>query len=88
MTQAGLIQKVVSDFGAAIKAKLSNPSTTSRPEDQLRAPLVALFASVAESIGQPSDTTVLVGEMSLVDLKTRPDYSVTVAKAVGLIIRP
>ena len=86
MTPDQRLQQAVSIFGAATKAKLSNPSTTGQPEDQLRAPLETLFAALAEVIGQQPGTTILVGETSLADLKTRPDYSVTVAKAlVGFI---
>jgi hypothetical protein len=49
-----------------------------------------LFAEISQILGQAAGTTVLVGETSLSDLKTRPDFSVTVgvgqAKAlVGFI---
>lgn len=42
MTQAGGLQKAVGSFGAAAKAKLNQGG---QPEDQLRAPLEALFAA-------------------------------------------
>lgn len=74
MTQAAQLANAVSSFGAATKAKLSNPSSVGQPEDQLRAPLETLFAALAQALGQPAGTTVLVGETSLADLKTRPDF--------------
>lgn len=85
MTQAGRVEKAVGEFGAAAKAKLTNPASTGQPEDQLRAPLEALFqALAAEAI--PVSKMTMVGEASLADLKTRPDYAVTVDKAlVGFI---
>ncbi len=86
MTQAATLAKAVSEFGASAKSKLSNIAASGQPEDQLRGPLETLFAGLAECLGQPSGMTVLVGETSLADLKTRPDYSVTVANAlVGFI---
>lgn len=85
MTQADRIKKAVGDFGAAAKAKLANPAASGQPEDQLRAPLETLFAALAaEAI--PAAAVHLVGEASLADLKTRPDYAVTANKAlIGFI---
>lgn len=85
MTQADRVEKAVSDFGAAAKAKLTNPASIGQPEDQLRAPLEALFAALArEAI--PVSTMTMVGEASLADLRTRPDYAVTVNNAlIGFI---
>jgi hypothetical protein len=81
MTQAERVQKAVGDFGAAARAKLINSASTGQPEDQLRAPLEALFkALAAEAI--PVSIMTMVGEASLADLKARPDYSVTVDKAL------
>ncbi len=87
MTQDERVQAAVSKFGAAAKVKLANPAATGQPEDQLRGPLETLFAALAEAAGQPAGATVLVGETSLADLKTRPDYSVTsgAGKAKALI---
>lgn len=76
------LREAVAKFGAAAKAKLSNPAVTGEPEDQLRAPLESLFSDLAALCGLSSGTLTLVGETSLADLKTRPDYSVTVGNAL------
>ena len=76
----------VSRFGASATAKLSNPVAEGQPEDQLRGPLEALIADFAALLGFSEGAVVTVGESSLSDLKTRPDYAVTVANAlVGFI---
>jgi hypothetical protein len=67
----------VAKFGATAKSKLRNPAVTGQPEDQLRAPLETLIADLCVVIGAAADGTVTVGETSLADLMTRPDYSVT-----------
>ncbi len=72
-----LLAQAMSRFGAAAKAKLANPVATGQPEDQLRAPLEALIKDIAPLIGLAARDAVMVGETSLSDLKTRPDYSVT-----------
>ena len=78
--------EAVSRFGAAAKAKLDNPVATGQPEDQLRAPLEALVAEIGTLIGLAARESVLVGESSLADLMTRPDYAVTRKNAlIGFI---
>lgn len=85
MPQADPLQQAVSAFGAAAKAKLANIAATGQPEDQLRGPLETLIPALAKAAGHVA-LPVLVGETSLADLKTRPDYSVTVAGSlVGFI---
>jgi hypothetical protein len=80
------VATAVSDFGASAKAKLSNPAISGAPEDQLRGPLETLFHDLAEIIGLPAKAIDLVGETTLSDIKTRPDYAVTSSKAlVGFI---
>jgi hypothetical protein len=80
------LASVVSAFGAAAKAKLANPVVSGEPEDQLRAPLEHLLTDLAELCGIARDAITLVGESSLADLKTRPDYAVAVRGAlVGFI---
>ncbi len=80
------LRTAVSTFGAEAKAKLANPAATGEPEDQLRAPLERLLASLAELSGLPRNVVAAVGESSVRDLKTRPDYAVTVRNAlVGFI---
>ncbi len=82
----GNVAGVVSAFGLAAKAKLSNPAITGAPEDQLRAPLDALIRGLAQIGGLPPGGVALVGETSLSDIKTRPDFAVIVSNAlVGFI---
>ena len=71
------LQEAVSAFGREAKSKLSNPVASGAPEDQLRAPLEALIPDLAELTGLHPGTVVMVGETSLADIKTRPDYAVT-----------
>jgi Type ISP C-terminal specificity domain/N-6 DNA Methylase len=80
------LREAISKFGAEAKAKLANVAARGEPEDQLRAPLERLFSDLAELCGLPRLAVVTVGESSLTDLKTRPDYAVTVHNAlVGFI---
>src|SRR5204862_7459104 len=80
------LKDAIARFGAAARAKLSNPSVTGEPEDQLRAPLEALFADLADLCGFPRSALAAVGESALSGLKTRPDYAITVHNAlVGFV---
>ena len=80
------LQEAISRFGLEAKSKLSNPVAAGAPEDQLRAPLEALVADLAELAGLRSNAVVMVGETSLADIKTRPDYAVTLGNAlIGFI---
>lgn len=80
------VAAAVSAFGAAAKSKLSNPAVSGAPEDQLRGPLETLVRDLSEASGLPSGAVHLVGETTLAHLQTRPDYAVTVSKAlVGFI---
>jgi hypothetical protein len=76
------IASAVAAFGAKAKNKLSNPSATGNPEDQLRAPFEQLLSDFAELAKLRRADVVAVGETSLSDLKTRPDYAVTVHRAL------
>jgi hypothetical protein len=76
------LDDVVAKFGAEAKAKLTNPAAVGEPEDQLRAPLETLFADLAELCGFKRDSLTAVGESSLSTLKTRPDYAITLRKAL------
>ena len=71
------LQEAVSAFGREAKSKLSNPVASGAPEDQLRAPLEVLIPDLAELAGLHPGTVVMVGETSLADIRTRPDYAVT-----------
>jgi hypothetical protein len=86
MTQAERINKSVGEFGKEAAGKLSNPSASGQPEDQLRGPLETLLHVLATEAGLPTGALALVGESSLAHMQTRPDYAVTVRKAlVGFI---
>ena len=83
MSQAESIKKAVSQFGASAKAKLNEGG---QPEDQLRNPLEQLLAALSLEIGLPKGALTLVGEKSLAELRTRPDFAVNVQKAlIGFI---
>ena len=71
------LREAISKFGREATSKLSNRAATGAPEDQLRAPLETLIVDIAELTGLPTGTIVAVGETSLADLKTRPDYAIT-----------
>ena len=71
------LQEAVATFGLEAGSKLSNPSASGGAEDQLRAPLETLIANLTVLAGLKKDAVVAVGETSLADLKTRPDYAIT-----------
>jgi hypothetical protein len=76
----------ISAFGAKAKQKLSSPTASGEPEDQLRSPFEELIAAFAAIANLPITAVAVIGEMNLSDLKTRPDFAVTVHKAlVGFI---
>ncbi len=80
------LKTAIARFGTDAKAKLSNPSATGEPEDQLRAPLEALFADLAELCGFKREWVAAVGESSLSTLHTRPDYAITLRNVlVGFV---
>lgn len=77
------VEKAVSEFGALAKSKLENPSATGEPEDQLRAPFEQLLSRLAVLAGFKAPNVVAVGETSLSEIHTRPDYAVTVHGALA-----
>jgi hypothetical protein len=80
------LASAVSAYGASVKPKLANIAIGGAPEDQLRGPLDVLLRDLAEISGLSVGSVHLVGETTLTDLKTRPDFAVTVKKAlVGFI---
>ena len=80
------VAAAISAFGAGAKAKLTNVAVIGAPEDQLRGPLEALVRDLAEIAGLPGGAVQLVGETSLAELKTRPDFATTVQNAlVGFV---
>jgi hypothetical protein len=76
------VAAAVSAFGASAKAKLAKIAIAGAPEDQLRGPLEALVRDLSEISGLLPGAVHLVGETSLADLKTRPDFAATVNKAL------
>jgi len=81
-----IFDSAIATFGARAKEKLSNPAATGQPEDQLRAPFEQLLSELAELCNIPRAAVTAVGESSVNDLKTRPDYAVTVRSAlVGFV---
>jgi hypothetical protein len=86
VTQGERLNKSVGEFGREAVGKLSNPSASGQPEDQLRGPLGTLLQALAIEGGLPTGALNLVGESSLAAMNTRPDYAVTVHNAlVGFI---
>jgi hypothetical protein len=80
------LDSAIGTFGAKAKEKLANPSVSGQPEDQLRAPFEQLVADLAELCNLKKAAVSSVGESSVSDLKTRPDYAVTVYNAlVGFV---
>ena len=80
------VADAVSHYGTSTKSKLASIAISGAPEDQLRGPLEALIRDLAELAGLPSGAVHLIGETTLSNIKTRPDFAVTVSKAlVGFI---
>jgi hypothetical protein len=80
------LEAAICAFGENSKNKLDNLAVKGQPEDQLRAPFERLLGDVAELCQFSKSTVVAVGESSVSDLKTRPDYAVSVHNAlVGFI---
>jgi hypothetical protein len=80
------LASAISDFGTSARQKLANPSTSGEPEDQIRTPFEQLLKDMADLSGFLPSHITAVGETSLSDLKTRPDYSITVQNAlVGFV---
>jgi hypothetical protein len=76
------IEAIISAFGAKAKDKLANVAASGQPEDQLRAPFEGLISDIAELSNFPKGSVLAIGESSIADLKTRPDYAVTVKNAL------
>jgi hypothetical protein len=80
------IESAIATFGVKAKAKLSNAAATGQPEDQIRAPFEDLLGQFAELCHFPQSAVTAIGESSVSDLKTRPDYAISVHNAlVGFI---
>jgi hypothetical protein len=80
------LQDIVSEFGTNAKAKLSNIAISGEPEEQLRKPLETLIEEIGWLRGLLKGQIGVVGETKLSDIKTRPDFAITVRKAlVGFV---
>ena len=80
------LDSAISAFGSVARQKLSNPAVTGELEDQLRAPFERLLGDMAELVNVPRSRVAAVGESTVSQLHTRPDYAVTVHGAlVGFI---
>jgi hypothetical protein len=76
----------IAEFGGSTKRKFSDPSATGAPEDQLRGPLETLVKAIAGLSGFPLQALELIGESTLADRSTRPDFAVTLDRAlIGFI---
>ena len=77
----------VSAYGASAKAKLANIAISGAPEDQLRGPLEMLIRDLAVDRWNAVRTrSISSARRRSAELKTRPDFAVTVGKAlVGFI---
>ena len=80
------IEAAVSAFGASAAARLRNAAVVGQAEDQIRGPFERLLDDLAALGGFARGSVVAVGESTVSDLRTRPDYAVTVHGAlVGFI---
>jgi hypothetical protein len=70
------LREAVSRFGATLKPKFSGIGASGSPEDQLRGPLDRLVQDIVSALGWAANV-VLIGESSVRELKTRPDFAVT-----------
>jgi hypothetical protein len=80
------LSEAISAFGVQTKARLANPGVRGAPEDQLRTPLDALIGQLALLCGLSPSAITAVGETTLADLATRPDFAITSHNAlIGFI---
>ncbi|MEU1605810.1 type ISP restriction/modification enzyme [Micromonospora matsumotoense] len=68
---------IVSRYGRSAREKLAAAAVRGEPEDQLRNPTERLIKELAELCQLDVAKLVVVGESSLSDLKTRPDFAVS-----------
>jgi hypothetical protein len=80
------IEVAISRFAAEATKKLAAIGARGEPEDQIRSPLEGLLADLADLCGIGRSNLVAVGESSIADLKTRPDYAIqTHGALVGFV---
>lgn len=71
------LTELVRKYGEQVAKKLGELAIVGEPEDQLRAPLETLVADLAALVGRDVKKLTVVGETSLGDLQTRPDFAVS-----------
>lgn len=76
MQRTDPLSAALSRFGATLKPKFSGIGASGSPEDQLRGPLDQLVQDIVAALGWATNV-VLIGESSVQELKTRPDFAVT-----------
>lgn len=81
MNKVGLAA-AISAFGSAAKAKLNQGG---QPEDQLRNPIEQLFTALSGECGHAAGALVLVGEKSLSELRTRPDFAAYTSELINVL---
>lgn len=80
------LRQATAAFGSRVKAKMTNVAASGEPEDQLRSPLEEFVVDLAEICGLSRHVVAMIGESSVTELKTRPDYAISVHNAlVGFI---
>lgn len=72
------LSSAIASFGRSAKAKLKNLAAAGEPEEQLRKPIEDLIKDVAELCGLARNAVEAVGESTVSELRTRPDYAITV----------
>lgn len=72
----GAFDEAISTFGLVVEAKLNSPVVVGHPEDQLRNPIEQLIHAMNPAVGSNLKALTVIGEVSLSDLKTRPDFAV------------
>lgn len=72
--KAKTLADAVATYGGAVKSKLANVAISGAPEDQLRGPLEGFIQDLAGIEGFTAGAVQLVGETTLTDLKTRPEF--------------
>jgi hypothetical protein len=78
--------EAISDYGKSVAAKLSSPAIKGQPEDQLRGPLETLIVKDLAGLSGQTLPVDMIGETNISDKRIRPDYAVTLGKAlVGYI---
>lgn len=71
------LEEAISRYGDVTAKKLGEVAIMGGPEDQLRSPLEGLIEDLAALVGLDRSKLTVVGETSLAELQTRPDFAVS-----------